>query len=186
MALDGDYQHITRFYIVALFLATWGKCLAPRSIKTFPNESTQPHRNNSPPSLEDLERLDYDPLKLDAYLEEEIKATCDVEVTEEEECAHSSDEEEESESFDWDQFCGKKAANTMAAVEAEIASLADTHQGLRLVVSGNVELGKDLLLRAAKAGNSEAMYNLGVIYEQEGKDLHAMRFYQVLHLQFST
>lgn len=126
---------------------------------------------NQPPSLEDLERLEYDPLKLDAYLleDEEMK-------TEEEGCAGKEDDDDV---IDWDELVGKRrASDTMAAIESEIASLADTHQGLRLVVSGNLELGKDLLLKAAKAGNSEAMYNLGVIYEQDGKDRLAMRFYQ--------
>ena len=68
--------------------------------------------------------------------------------------------------------------NSLAAVENEMLAIADTHQGVRLVMAGQREQGIDLLLRAARMGSSEAMYNLGVIYQQDGKERRAARFYQ--------
>ena len=68
--------------------------------------------------------------------------------------------------------------NSLAAVENEMLAIADTHQGVRLVMAGQREQGIDLLLRAARMGSSEAMYNLGVIYQQDGKESRAARFYQ--------
>jgi len=145
-------------------------------------------RSRQPPSLKDLEELlDYDPLipSENVFDEEESRTKPEAEG-EEKECVVGDDyesqvgvdDEEASSAFiDLSKIVGEDR-NSLAAVENEMLAIADTHQGVRLVMAGQREQGIDLLLRAARMGSSEAMYNLGVIYQQDGKERRAARFYQ--------
>lgn len=146
-------------------------------------------RSRQPPSLKDLEELlDYDPLisSENVFDEEECRTKPEAEEEEEKECVVGDDyesqvgvdDEEASSAFiDLSKIVGEDR-NSLAAVESELLAIADTHQGVRLVMAGQREQGIDLLLRAARMGSSEAMYNLGVIYQQDGKERQAARFYQ--------
>ena len=95
---------------------------------------------------------------------------------------HDSDEISQSSSLNNDHFDVPDAFpnvdDPMAQVEQEMMSIADTHLGVQMVLQGDRKQGMELLFKAAKAGNAEAMFNLGVLHEEDGKDATALKFYQ--------